>query len=144
MRAPLVAFAFAVTALAGCVENSDLGDKNPNLEGIFDLLPSTEHLWYNPQTMSHPAFGFPTLTQPAIGKNGTNVPEFWKPIPAAQLPSHIMGLEHVTKAPKANQGAGMSVFGSLAVVPGFTGAPTYVYDISDPTKPVVLSKLKGS
>jgi len=132
----LVALPFA---LAGCVGSTQeiLPESVP--AGLL-LKPAAVELWHNPQTTPHPAFGFPTLTQPATGES---VPEAWRPIPAAELPAKITGLELLAAGADAGieSGAGMSVFGSLAVVPGY-GAGTKVVDISDPTMPDVLATIE--
>lgn len=137
LLASLVLLPLLAGGLAGCVQApSATDDVVP--AGLLDLMPATEPLWANPQTAPHPAFNYPTLSQPATG---ANVPEWWAPIEARPLPTPIAGME-VVKETKSDvpSGAGMSVFGSLAVVPGYF-EPTSVVDIRDPANPVVLSTI---
>jgi hypothetical protein len=130
--APLLA-----AALAGCVQTPS-GTQEVAPAAVLGLAPATEPLWNNPQTAPHPLFNYPTLSNPATG---ADVPSWWRPIAARPLPDHIAGLELVTSTTdQAKMGAGMSVFGSLAVVPGY-GEPTAIFDISDPGNPVLLSTL---
>jgi hypothetical protein len=124
-------------ALAGCVQTPS-GTQEVDPASVLGLLPATEPLWNNPQTAPHPLFNYPTLSNPATG---ANIPSWWNPIPVRPLPEQITGMELVTAAgDQMKQGAGMSVFGSLAVVPGY-GEPTAIFDISDPEAPVLLSTL---
>jgi hypothetical protein len=143
-----VAFAFALAmvsvAFAGCLEegNSFFGGKSKKLGreatkvAALDLKPG-EALWSDPQNAPHAAYNYPTLSAPATGEG---VPKYWKPIPPAILPTQISGLELLSPSPEGtSRGAGIAVFGSLAIVPGYSQSTTIV-DISDPAKPVVLSQ----
>ena len=102
---------------------------------VAGLFAAAEPLYRDPQNTPHPAFNFPTLAWPAAGED---VPDLWKPIPPAPLPDQITGLELVKKVDGVPSGAGIAIFGSLVVVPGF-GANSSVVDISDPTAPKVLA-----
>jgi hypothetical protein len=134
MRVPLVLAAFL---LAGCVTPSTLAPQSavPDLK----LLPQAASLWPDHENAPHPAFGWPTLTHPAAG---ASVPAFWKPIPDA-LPPKITGMKHLAKAEGVQEGAGIALFGSIALVPG-EGKPSSVVDISDPAKPTLLSTYKSA
>ncbi len=128
----LAALLLVTAVLAGCAsEQPDVSDALP--DPVVDLLAG-EPLWYDPQNAPHPAFNFPTMSSPANNATG-----YWAPIPAAALPSPLTGMTHLARAANVTSGAGIALFGSLAVVPGF-GAETSVVDISDPANPVVLSK----
>ena len=137
LLATLLALPLVAAAVSGCLQ-TPATTQDVDAASLLGLLPSTEALWVNPQTTPHPMFNFPTLTHPA---NGTGVPEWWLPIEAKPLPDHIAGIELVAEASgQVKQGAGMSVFGRLAVVPGY-GEPTAIVDITDPASPQVLSTL---
>jgi hypothetical protein len=122
-------------ALAGCIDGAQAPVDAQNALGT--LLPATEALWANPQTTPHPLFGFPTVTHPATG---AGVPEWWMPIDAAELPASITGIAPLAQAADIGSGAGMTVFGRLAIVPGFFG-PSHILDISDPSSPQLLSTI---
>ena len=105
-------------------------------------------LYEDPQNTPHPAYNWPTLSHPAAGPD---VPRWWRPINATGLPGAITGLDHLAQTPDVKEGAGIALFGSLAVVPSFSanstnqvtgaktvGLPSAVVDISDPTHPKVL------
>ena len=139
LLASLLALPLVAAALSGCVQTPS-ATPEVDANALLDLLPAAEPLWNNPQTAPHPLFNYPTLTHPATG---ANVPEWWLPIDARPLPETIAGMEVVAEAgAQVKRGAGMSVFGRLAVVPGY-GEPTTVLDITDPANPVVLGELKG-
>jgi hypothetical protein len=140
-QAGALAGAAIVLLLAGCVAPAGFltaGSAAPKL----GLLASATSLWPDHQNEPHPLWGWPTLTHPALA-NGT-IPKYWAPVPEAPLPSRVAGLQHVAKAPDAvAQGAGMSIFGSIAVVPGF-GKPSSFLDISDPEHPQLLGQTEQS
>ncbi|HLE47808.1 MAG TPA: hypothetical protein VI818_05875 [Candidatus Thermoplasmatota archaeon] len=144
----LAALLVSVTFLAaGCLEDGSQtdaaksGSKAFGKDGrrlVADLFAGPA-LWKDPQNAPHPAYGWPTLSSPV---EGMETSPFWKPIPAAPLPKPIAGLQAVAQSPQdVRKAAGIAVFGSLVVVPGY-GADTAVLDISDPAKPTVLSKFK--
>ena len=137
LLATLLALPLLAAGLAGCVQApTSAAEVDPN--ALLNLLPATEPLWNNPQTAPHPAFNFPTLSHPATGPN---VPAWWTPITPRALPATIAGMEVVAETKdQVPMGAGMSVFGGLAVVPGY-GEPTSIVDIRDPANPVVLSTI---
>ena len=142
------AFVFAFTlvmvsaAFSGCLEeggsvftgkSKKVGGKLADALAVLNLKPG-DALWNDPQNTPHPAYNFPTLSSPATGEG---VPKWWKPIPAAPLPATITGMELVSPTPEGvKRGAGMAIFGSIAIEPG---SNTTLVDISDPTKPVLLS-----
>lgn len=120
--------------LAGCLDPGNPVDDAD--QGLLLGLLAGEPLWNDPQNAPHPAFGWPTLSSPA---NATEVPAFWGPIPAAELPSPITGIEAVGQSPSdIRRAGGIALFGSIAVVPGY-GKPSTILDISDPTNPKNLS-----
>ena len=152
MRAQaFVAAAFALALLAGCVgSKSDhpavpgtgaFGDSTgpgPMYHGPGTLFAGPA-LWDDPQNTPHPGWNWPTLSHPATGPD---VPKYWQPIQGKALPSHISGITHVVQTAGVPQGAGIALFGSLAVVPE-DGAKTYVVDIHDPANPKVLSSFES-
>lgn len=95
-------------------------------------------LWDDPQNTPHPAFGFATLSSPPAA---TNLPEGWAPIPPRPLPASITALTHVAGAPsRVDTGAGIALFGSLAIVPGF-GDPSHIVSVADPANPRRLGRI---
>ncbi|HUP93180.1 MAG TPA: hypothetical protein VM074_13110 [Solimonas sp.] len=125
----------APIVLAACGQGFGDEDLPAARAATSEKLYAGEPLWRDPQNTPHPMFNWPTLSSPPQGKA---LPEYWAPIPARTLPQPIMGLEHVAQVPELSSGAGIAVFGSLAVVPGF-GSESAVVDLSDPQNPRVLS-----
>lgn len=140
MRRVLLAVALLGALLSGCVSASFLSPAS-GVTDVATLLAAKDSLWPDHQNEPHPAFGWPTLTHPATS-NGT-VPTYWQPIPDAGV-TKITGLSHVSKSPAAVvRGAGTSLFGSLAIVPGF-GESSSILDVSDPTHPALLGQTEKS
>lgn len=140
-KATLTAVALSLsTILAGCIgADTDLGDPTNELPG--GLFARGEPLWHAPQDFPHPAFGWGTLTNPP---EGADVPDWWKPIPAVDLPETITGLSHLTAGKDVvPHGGGFAAFGSLISMPTFW-EDTYILDISDPGAPEVLSVIEKS
>ncbi|HUR25260.1 MAG TPA: hypothetical protein VM327_04500 [Candidatus Thermoplasmatota archaeon] len=147
LRRLLLASALLGALFSGCLDSGQGADPvddavtvaaaGPLYKGTGRLFAGPA-LYKDPQNTPHPSFNFPTLANPAVGPG---VPESWKPIPPAALPEHITALTHVVQTEGVTSGAGIAVFGSLVVVPGF-GADTSVVDISDPTQPKLLSQFK--
>lgn len=154
MARMMVAGLLAVALLAGCLTGSDkpagkddpVVDAGSAIPGTLysgpDALPIPAHalfagpaLYADPQNSPHPAFNWPTLANPAIGSLPN---KWWAVAPVAALPDRVTGLELVKRADGIPSGAGIAIFGSLVLVPGY-GQPTSVVDISDPANPVVLS-----
>ncbi|MGQ0536512.1 MAG: LVIVD repeat-containing protein [Methanobacteriota archaeon] len=130
--------------LSGCLGASgdDVVDPTKDASSILGPLlhASATPLWSNPNTYPHPSYGFATLTNPG---DASELPRWWRPVPARALPERITGLSVAgTTDGTVPTGAGTSVFGSLAVVPGDHG--THFVDISDPTRPRVLGVFPGA
>ncbi len=147
LKRTLLASLLLLALTAGCV---DPADDQAAPEGNFGGYEGTglyagPALWEDPQNFPHPMYNWPTLSSPA---NGTNVPRWWQPIQVAELPDHISGLDFVGRAgadQDVTAGAGIALFGSLAVVPsdGWNGAEGgWVVDISDPTHPQRLGVME--
>ncbi len=146
----LVAALFVAAALAGCASSDDppAADPAPSTDGTPGVpgyaytgpgdLFAGPALYEDPQNTPHPAYNWPTVSHPATGPG---VPRYWQPINGTDLPQVVTGLEHVVQTPGVASGAGIALFGSLAVIPGF-GAPTSFVDISDPTEPRLLSQVE--
>lgn len=142
-RTTLAALLLGV-AFSGCISDEgdvpDVGDVVENLgagplyNATGGLFAATEPLYRDPQNTPHPSFNFPTLTWPAAG---ADVPALWRPINGTALPATLTSLQLVKNA-GVGQGAGIALFGSLAVVPGY-GASTTVLNISEPARPIILS-----
>lgn len=132
MQKTWVAALLVAAVLAGCADRDDTTDG-----GTVDLdARLAEALWLDPQNAPHGAYRFPTMSSPLAGATGWHTP-----IAAADVPDAIAGLEHIVQTPGVESGAGIALYGSLAVVPGF-GPPTSIVDISDPTAPIVLSHIE--
>jgi len=141
MKTPLGALLAPLTLLlAGCV-GPNAAEVAPGSTALATALPSLDpetFLFLDPQNAPHPKFGWPTLIAPAVG---SSVPALWAPIPASALPDSITGLSHVTSTAGIEHAGGISLFGSLAILPGY-GEDSAIVDISDPTEPKVLSKFE--
>ncbi|MEA3166653.1 MAG: hypothetical protein QOJ26_1525 [Thermoplasmata archaeon] len=144
-RVALVAI-LSAGLLAGCFGGKDdsTGTTNGGLLTGADQLFAGPALWLDPQDTPHPKWNWPTLANPPVGPN---VPSYWQPIAMKPLPGHIAGLSLVSNVGPAQgitAGAGIAVFGSLAVVPsdGWNGAEGgVVVDVSDPTHPQALGTM---
>ena len=138
MRAtPVLVFA-ATFLIAGCLDQVTERVED-TIEAPTSLLAGPS-LWRDPQNAPHPAFGFATLSAPPAG---ANLPAYWEPIPEAELPKVIKGISHLARSPEpVRSGAGIAIFGSLAVVPGY-GNPSAILDISDPANPTLLSTFES-
>ncbi|HJQ93908.1 MAG TPA: hypothetical protein VJ874_06450 [Candidatus Thermoplasmatota archaeon] len=139
---------------AGCLDGPDDDGAPPEGLGVRGYaytgpgsLFAGPALYEDPQNTPHPAYNWPTLSHPAVGPD---VPEWWRPINGTSLPETVTGMEHVTDTPGVEVGAGVALFGRLAVVPGYNSGPPQVagsnpanpsaiVDITDPTRPKVLS-----
>lgn len=144
----LVAGLLVGTLFAGCLDSDDATDGDPEvspvgLPGYSYTGPGTlfagPALYEDPQNTPHPAYNWPTLSNPAVG---ADVPDWWKPNQGTDLPTEINDLSLVAETPEVASGAGIALFGSLAVIPGY-GEPSYTVDISDPTNPKVLGSFKS-
>ena len=137
LRLAVASAALALLA-AGCIA-PNAADLDAASAADLSLLPTTEPLWLDPENAPHPKFNWPTLVNPGTGEG---IPAFWQPIPAAELPETITGISHlVNVGADVPTGAGISLFGSLAIVPGF-GDLSYIVDISDPTAPKKISEFE--
>lgn len=127
--------------LAGCGQrwgNEDPASPEARADNTEKLFAGAA-LWDDPQNTPHPMFNWPTLSHPPQSKAA---PQWWIPPPARALPQPISGLVHVAQVPELSSGAGIALFGRLAVVPGF-GASSAIVDIGDPQHPEVLSYFNG-
>ncbi len=147
MRSLAVAALLATaTLLAGCssdgtpdeaapYDNLGPGARYNGTAGVVgQVFAGTQPLYRDPQNTPHPAFNFATLVWPAAGPD---VPEAWQPINGTALPATLADLQLVKNA-GVRSGAGIALFGSLAVVPGY-GSSTAVLDVSEPARPGILS-----
>jgi hypothetical protein len=103
------------------------------------LFAQNASLWPDHENEPHPSYHWPTLTHPAVGGK---VPYWWQPIPNATLPTQVTGLTHVAQASDVPAGAGIAVFGRIALVPA-DGPTEYVVNLSDPTHPSKLSSYQA-
>jgi len=139
-RAVLLALFLLAAGLAGCIGSEDLGTDaaEQSTDPVDETVPDVE----NPSALkaAHPSFGFPTMNDPTQGVEG-EVPGWWAPPEPRDLPDQVTEVEHLANdGTDEERGAGIAVFGSLAIVPGYIDETT-IYDISDPTTPEKLSDL---
>jgi hypothetical protein len=154
LRLLAVATVFTLSAFAGCLakpgtpSDGAVPNADPALApgsilgtlGIDHLLKAGPALWKDPQNTPHPAWGWATLANPAAG---TTLPQWWNPMPSAVLPAHVTGLTHVAQLTEGvPAGAGIAVFGSLAVVPE-DAKMTHIVSLADPLHPKVLGSLES-
>ena len=138
----LLASALLAALLSGCFggDDGDDGGLPGGGSSSHDLMAGPA-LWEDPQNNPHPAYGWPTLSNPPAG---AGVPDWWRPFEAKDLPQHISGITHVAQVgDPVNQGAGIALFGRLAVVPD-DASEGHVVDITDPTHPVPLSTFESA
>lgn len=134
MRTLLIVSLFSVAALAGCVDSTEGTDGDGSSALVGDLMAGAP-LWDDPQNTPHPAYGWPTLSSPVDNATGWHAP-----IPGVELPEDIAGMELIAATgDDFLDGGGIALYGSLAVVPGYGGGETAIFDISDPTAPELLS-----
>jgi hypothetical protein len=121
--------------------NLPVGDSLVVGPGNGAPLKAGPALWKDPQNNPHPSYGWATLSNPATG---ANVPRWWRPIPSKELPGHIAGLEHLVQVGgNVTKGAGIAIFGSIAVVPEDAQFAHFV-DISDPQHPAQVGQIESS
>ena len=135
---PLAGLILLTAALAGCVTPPTDVDAASALNA-GGLLAAAEQVFPDRQNAPHPKWGWPTLTNPATGPG---VPAWWAPIEGAALPESIAGIEPLAATgDEVESGAGIALFGRLAIVPGY-GSPSTILDITDPAAPKVLSQFE--
>lgn len=118
-------------SFAGCVHPGDVAHADAGASGPMLASPLGEALWNDPQQFPHPMFNWPTITN--VPKDA---PAWWQPIPARPLPEQLTSLQHVAQAGDGGTGDGIAIFGRLAVTPS-----GQILNITDPTKPTVLSEM---
>jgi hypothetical protein len=124
---PLIA---AAILLAGCTAATQTSSNQPPPVTETSLLAGPA-LWNDPQDAPHPKWNWATVSNPPAG----DMPYWWHPINGTALPDHIAGLNHVTQVGgNVTQGAGIAIFGRIAVVPE-DGSQAHFVDISEPTHP---------
>ena len=142
----LLAAALMATVFSGCLDggsDSDLPSGDAAAYGqpgyLYDgpgTLFAGPALYEDPQNTPHPAYNWPTVSHPAVG---AGVPDLWKPNQGTDLPTEINDLSLVAETPEVTSGAGIAIFGSLAVVPAYsTTENSSIVDISDPSNPKVI------
>ncbi|MCA1811567.1 MAG: hypothetical protein LC623_06100 [Halobacteriales archaeon] len=143
----LAVAAFVTAGLAGCIEQPATPVNDPALApgsllgtlGIDHLLFAGKPLWNDPQNTPHPKWGWATLSSPPDGI----LPPAWRPINGTPLPDHIQGLKLAAKSPpEVFAGAGIALFGSIAVVPE-DRQMTHIVDISQPLHPRELGQVES-
>jgi hypothetical protein len=175
-RAILVLGVVLILALAGCLDEVGSSSKTAKARALAaksaasslgKLTPVTTPLWNNPETFPHPAYNYPTLSNPPQGTIGN---PWLRPIAPGPMPATIAGLNHVAQDQGTTSGAGMSLIRdpTRPTVVGMSpersrGSDTIVYpsgrilavvatggprigliDITDPTHPVDLTAIEAS
>lgn len=143
-----LAAALLGSLFAGCLDSSNApgsSDPDPTVQqsGVAGYaydgpghLFAGPALYEDPQNTPHPAYNWPTVSHPAVGDD---VPKWWKPNNGTDLPVQVSALEHVVQTPGVEAGAGIALFGSLAVVPSYsTTLNSSIVDISNPADPKVI------
>jgi hypothetical protein len=127
--------------LTGCIGNLVDGDaaETASTDTEIDAIaPSEEPLFANPQTAPHPAFDYPTFTTLS---DDEDMPELWEPIDPASFDTSDLELNHTGEDPgDAEYGSGIAIFGSMVIVPGRSTGSSWVFDISDPENPELVSE----
>jgi hypothetical protein len=144
----VLAVGLLIVPLAGCLGNDAThlsgsakakGVRTLGARALAQDLLADGRLWTDSQNFPHPAFGWPTLSSPATGDG---LPAHWAPIAPKALPDPIKSIKLLSKSPaEVKSGAGIAMFGSLAVVPGY-GKDSAVVDVSDPAHPKTLGLFK--
>ncbi|MHB8633217.1 MAG: LVIVD repeat-containing protein [Thermoplasmatota archaeon] len=119
------------TVAAGCVQ----APHGPPAPLAHPLLAGPA-LWDDPQDAPHPKWGWATLSNPPPG----DLPAWWTPIARRPLPQPIVGLEHLGQVTNFSIGAGLALFGHVAVVPEDSQFAHFV-DISDPAHPREVGRI---
>ncbi|MES2155224.1 MAG: hypothetical protein V4510_08830 [bacterium] len=155
----LSAAALFFALFAGCAQTETTTTTTDDHAAAVNLLAGPA-LWADPQNAPHAKWGWPTLSNPAIGplpstpdgcmartaRNATTpyttgCLAWWNPINGTALPAHVTGMQHLLQVGgNVTQGAGIALFGRIAVVPE-DGSQAHFVDISDPTHPVPLSAI---
>ncbi len=144
----------ALVLLSACGQGGRTGDiasdalAGPRAEPVVagPYKAGASALWQDPRLTPHPAFGFATASHLP---EGAELPAWWAPPPAPEKAAESFALELLALTPHgAQKSAGLEVFGSLAVLPGF-GDFGSVIDISDPANPrflgaVMNNRLRGA
>jgi hypothetical protein len=139
-RALALAVVLMATPLVGCIgtdSDVDQASTTPDTDTGTELTDVTTD---TPLKAPHPDYDYPTFTDPTNGVEG-EVPDYWEPPAPGPLPSSAEQIEHLANDEvDEERGAGIAIFGSLAIVPSFINTTT-IYDISDPENPERLSEL---
>ena len=140
VAAILVAPALIITTASGGVAPGlARASASANASAPGAWFAQADGLWDDPQNAPHPAYNWPTLTHPPVGGDA---PPWWQTVPAAELPETIEGVALQKRAQSVPSGAGIAVFGRLAIVPGFS-TDTSLVDLSNPELPTLLSTIAG-
>lgn len=136
MRFQVAAVALLLAGtMAGCITDEST-DPSGDADGLLEQVP----VFDDPRTRPHQAFGWPTATAP-YSADGRLVNPWLAPIDPADLPETITGMEHLAQPADVVSGAGIAVFGRLAVIPGHGSSPTAILDISDPAAATIIGSI---
>jgi hypothetical protein len=145
-RAVLLALLLAAAPLAGCIGGDDGADQAETASTVepgdlvdVDAIPETVN--DDPVHAAHADANHPTINDPTANLETDQVPSWWAPPEAVEVPDEITGVQQKsTVADGENRGAGFAVFGSLAIMPSYAHE-TSIFDISDPENPEHLADL---
>ncbi len=128
----LIATLLVATVLAGCTDNT--------VDDITSELPVITPTWLDRQTASHPAFGFPTISD-YTGLDPAGYTHHFHPPEMVEIPEVITGLEVVGGTSDVTA-AGIAVWGHYAIASG--NGPASIVDIHDPANPVKVAEIDAS
>jgi len=135
-----------VPVFTGCIGTTteDVGQQSAPVDtGPENITAAGEQVFEDPQTDAHPAFDFPTFTT-LPEDPPAEAPHYWQPIPKNNFTVDDLSVEVVGEDPNdASPGTGIALFGQVAIIPGRGTGNTWVYDISDPENPELLSEFSA-
>jgi hypothetical protein len=136
----MAAVLLVTAGMTGCIGNQiDDEAETASVDGTVDeILPSEEAVFRNPQTAPHPDYDHPTFSSLPEDQD---LPELWEPIEPTNVSTDEIALEQVGEDPgDAEYGSGIAIFGSMVIVPGRSTGSSWVFDISDPENPELVSE----
>lgn len=146
LRTSLLGLLVVTASLTGCIGGTDDGldeERVGDVEDASNLKASEDQLFHDPQTRSHPAYGYPTFT--TVPQDAPGLPSWWEPIQPANATLEDLSLEHVGEDPDgdASYGTGIAIFGKLVIVPGRSTGNSWIFDISNPESPELISRFEA-
>ncbi len=142
----LIGLLTITAGLTGCIGDAgdDLEGQSDDAEQVLNLTAQETQLFPDPQTNAHPSFDFPTFTT-LPEDPPADAPAYWRPIEANEFSVDDLSLEHIGEDPDgaASYGTGIAIFGELVIVPGRSTGNAWIFDISSPEDPALLSEFEA-